>query len=419
MRIYRNIGLIAVAAAGYAVGCWMVLIFDASHDTASSNGISSHKYTNRAIRFPSAHRSSGENASGSGEISAKYEVYLKGLPSIVAGVAARNDFLEQIRSLDPGEYCFEETLYLDICVAGQEDPYSILSYLLESPIPRTKDLVAQGLFDGWAQIDPAAAIAAVEKLPDGPNKTWLSAQLSSSLVKSNPEEALEWFKRSGQAVDNSILINIFQNIGSKNIETAIQNLSNLKSGQQHISAIKGVAKFFAESDIKKGVAWANDINDDQGKKAALGVLVSKSIKQSTADFDFLISNLNSQEEKASMIFMAMHPAVGGDFETLYRSAEENLTGPILQNAESNLISVMGSSENFDSASEIIEKMPMGGIRDGCLDTLISKGVDLCPHETYNWLVDSGEWNFLSEDQKRKVREGVSGSRAGSYLNWGK
>ncbi|MCB1096908.1 MAG: hypothetical protein KDN22_15140 [Verrucomicrobiae bacterium] len=114
----------------------------------------------------------------------------------------------------------------------------------------------------WAMIDYSAALTAIDTLPEGSQtKNAFVTSLIGSLARANSNEALTEFKKRA-ADDDELASYVFKELGKEDLDLALSEAAKLPNRTVRNSAMRAVAKSWAEADpgdfIDKFSRWPKD-----------------------------------------------------------------------------------------------------------------------------------------------------------------
>ncbi|MEM7387456.1 MAG: hypothetical protein AAF514_21165, partial [Verrucomicrobiota bacterium] len=142
------------------------------------------------------------------------------------------------------------------------------------------------LFHHWGFTDPEAALASLEKMPDGEDRMEASRALTKGLASANPQEAIALAeKMSDQPEANEIINRVVMNVAAREPHKALEIIEETE-GNIRRDLIGSIAMTWSSHDPKAAFQWLQELPGDEKIRAfasSVGSLASAS-PEKAADF---------------------------------------------------------------------------------------------------------------------------------------
>jgi hypothetical protein len=276
----------------------------------------------------------------------------------------------------------------------------------------SKDLINRTL-KTWATLDMQGALGWLYQLPQGSTYDAAFKTLILSLVRTNPEKALEFVNQLPPEKQKKNFLDIFSEWGRVNIQKAVakakelsddsiredvllrlsapwaqsdmqgvsQFAESLKVGKLRDSLIRNVAITWIEQDPEAGLAWVRKISNGQNVSGLISEAVygwSRRDPVGAADF---VASLEKKEQERLISFVA--DALSKKDIELSLSWVEKLEGETKSKA---LLSILKGWSTSDSsaAAKYIDLMPGSAEKDNTILNLASQWAITNPKEALAW-----------------------------------
>lgn len=271
-----------------------------------------------------------------------------------------------------------------------------------------------GIFEKWAERDPAAAVAALDRMngqgqffavysvfrtlgrKQGESFLSIAESIENPVVRQralgtllisigdrDPARALELAEQYEDS-GSWTLGRIYDAWASMDPDAAIHHATGSLNASEFTQVVRRISEQWALSDPDAALTFALDLQARVDRESALTGVFSSLLERDVGAALELLSTIDDPSMRAAIVAREQHKLVALDFESVLGVLESSVSGSALQTGLGGVLRELARSDPV-GIRDFVMDLPPGPFRERSIDQMIGEWAGQNPNAAFEWI----------------------------------